>query len=58
MEATKTDLKNKYGELLRAAFKEPVIITGHGKPSHVLLTYEHYMELKGDTEKKETQDKT
>lgn len=53
MEVTKTDLKNKYGELLRAAFKEPVIITGHGKPSHVLLTYESYMELLSKAEKKE-----
>lgn len=55
MEATKTDLKNKYGELLRAAFLEPVVITGHGKPSHVLLTYEHYIDLlkkAEETEKK------
>ncbi len=56
MEVTKTDLKNKYGELLRAAFSEPVIITGHGKPSHVLLTYEHYMEMMQKLEEKEKQD--
>ncbi len=45
MEATKTDLSNRYGELLRVAMREPVIITAHGKPSHVLVSIEHWEEL-------------
>lgn len=58
MEATKTDLKNKLGPLLRAAFTEPVIITDHGEPSHVLLTIEHYKELlqKIEDENREIED--
>jgi prevent-host-death family protein len=45
MKATKTELKQELGKLLRAAFQEPVIITAHGIDSHVLMTMEHYMEL-------------
>ena len=57
MKATKTNLKNRYGELLRAAFSEPVVITDHGKPSHVLLTYEYFTELKEKAEKAEKAEK-
>ena len=42
MRATKTELKQELGKLLRAAFKEPVIITDRNKDSHVLMTIEQY----------------
>jgi prevent-host-death family protein len=45
MKATKTQLKNETGRLLRAAIKAPVIITDHGSESHVLLAMEDYLEL-------------
>lgn len=57
MKATKTDLKNKLGELLRAAFSDPVVITDHGKPSHVLLTIEHYKEMMQKIEEIEKESK-
>ena len=31
----------------RAARAGPVLITERGRPSHVLLSYEHYRELRG-----------
>ena len=45
MEATKTQLKNETGRLLEAAGREPVVVTHHGFKSHVLMSYERYMEL-------------
>lgn len=33
------------GAAKRAAHSGPVYITEHGRPSHVLLSYEHYREL-------------
>ena len=33
----------------RAARAGPVLITDRGRPSHVLLSYEHYRELRGAT---------
>ena len=52
MEASKTDLKNKLGSLLRAAFTEPVVITDRGVPSHVLMTIEEYKDLLSKLEEK------
>lgn len=34
---------------MRAARKGPVIITDGGRPSHVLLTYEAYLQLSGES---------
>lgn len=45
MKASKTELKQELGKLLRAAFTEPVIIMDRGEDSHVLMTIEHYKEL-------------
>lgn len=45
MKATKTELKNKIGVLLRAAYKEPVIVTDRGVTTHVLMTIEEYERL-------------
>lgn len=45
MKATKTELKQELGRLLRAAFDEPVIITDRRKDSHVLMTIEYYEEM-------------
>lgn len=40
-----TDLSNKSGEVVEAAFKGPVEITRHGKRKFVLLTAEDYDRL-------------
>jgi len=53
MKASKTELKQELGKLLRAAFEEPVIITDRHKDSHVLMTIEHYKELMRKIEDKE-----
>lgn len=45
MEATKTELGNKTGPILRAALREPVMITAHGNPSHVLVSIEQWEEM-------------
>lgn len=34
----------------RASASGPVVITDRGRPSHVLLSYEHYRQLTGATE--------
>ena len=44
-EATRTQVKNNLGEVMRAAFISPVIVTDRGKESHVLMTIERYREL-------------
>ena len=54
MKATKTELKQAVGKLLRAAFTEPVVITDHGKDSHVLMTIEHYERLTKEKDKQIT----
>lgn len=33
----------------RDALESPVIVTDRGKPSHVLLSYDEYLRLKGGT---------
>jgi antitoxin Phd len=40
-----TDLSNKSGEVVEAAFKGPVEITRHGKRKFVLLTADDYDRL-------------
>ncbi len=40
-----TDLSNKSGEVVEAAYKGPVDITRHGKRKFVLLTAEDYDRL-------------
>ncbi len=45
-EITRTQLKNNLGEFLLKTFREPLAITDRGKPpTHVLLAYDHYMEM-------------
>lgn len=44
-EATRTQLKNNFGEYLLKAFRNPVIITDRGKGSHVVMAFDHYMDL-------------
>ena len=41
-----TDLSNKSGEVVEAAFKGPVEITRHGKRKFVLLTADDYDRLR------------
>lgn len=50
MKATKTELKQELGRLLREAFVEPVIITDRRKDSHVLMTVEFYEKMKLEIE--------
>ncbi len=45
MKASRTEFKNKTGEFLRIAYKEPVIISDYGKDSHVLLHLADYEKL-------------
>jgi prevent-host-death family protein len=40
-----TEMKHRLGEALNQARKEPIAITTHGKPSHVLMSYEKYQTL-------------
>lgn len=41
------DLNQDIGRAKRAAKNGPVIITDHGKPAHVLLSYEQYQRITG-----------
>lgn len=41
------DLNQDVGRAKRAANNGPVIITDHGKPAHVLLSYEQYRRITG-----------
>lgn len=41
------DLNQDIGRAKRAANNGPVIITDHGKPAHVLLSYEQYQRITG-----------
>ena len=53
MNISKTELKQEIGKALRAAFSEPVIIMDRRVNSHVLMTYEHYMDMLRKLEEKE-----
>lgn len=44
------DLNADLGRAKRAAKKGPVIITDHGKPAHVLLSFEQYQKITGQQE--------
>lgn len=44
---TLTDLSNRSGEVVEAAFRGPVDITKHGRRKLVLLTAEHFDRLVG-----------
>lgn len=44
---TLTDLSNRSGEVVEAAFRGPVEITKHGRRKLVLLTAEHFDRLVG-----------
>lgn len=44
------DLNADLGRAKRAAQKGPVIITDHGKPAHVLLSFEQYQKITGQQE--------
>ncbi len=44
---TLTDLSNKSGEVIEAAFNGPVDITKHGKRKFVLLTADQFDRLNG-----------
>jgi len=49
-----TEAKNKFGELLEAAYREPVEISKKGRPVAVLLSLEAYEEIQerlGEEEK-------
>jgi prevent-host-death family protein len=44
---TLTDLGNKFGEVMEAAFRGPVGITNHGKRKFVLMTVDDFDRLRG-----------
>lgn len=48
---TASAAKNKFGELLDKARREPVVIERHARPNAVLMAYEEYQYLKGLEEK-------
>lgn len=44
-EITRTQLKLSLGEFLLEAYREPIAITDRGRNAHVILAYDHYMEM-------------
>lgn len=46
---TSREFNQDTGRAKRAAEEGPVIITDRGRPSHVLLTFEDYERLNGET---------
>lgn len=42
---TSREFNQRTGDAKRAALGGPVYITDRGRPSHVLVTYEHYSKL-------------
>lgn len=46
MTVTATELKNKTGEQLQAAIKEPVLVKKSGRPAFVLMSVELYNRYK------------
>jgi prevent-host-death family protein len=47
---TTNDLNKQVGEVTDAATKSPVLITRHRKPRFVMMSYEHYQRIRGDTD--------
>lgn len=43
--ATATDIKNRFGEYLQSAIREPVLIEKTGKPVAVLMSLDDYERL-------------
>lgn len=58
MNISKTELKQEIGKALRAAFSDPVIIMDRRVNSHVLMTYEHYMDMVRKLEAREGNQET
>ncbi len=42
MHISSTNLKNKLGQYLEAAIKEPVIVEKSGRPTSVVISYDEY----------------
>jgi len=42
MEMTSREFNQDLGRAKRESFREPIIITDHGTPKHVLMSYEEY----------------
>ena len=47
---TTHDLNKQVGEVTDAATKSPVVITRHRKPRFVMMSYEHYQQLRGKSD--------
>src|SRR5690349_6990005 len=47
-----TEMKNRLGEVLSQARKEPVMVTSYGRPTHVVMDYEDYLALRGPGRKR------
>jgi prevent-host-death family protein len=43
---TSQDLQQRTGDIQRAATREPVLITSHGKPRNIVMSTEEYSRLK------------
>ena len=43
------DLQKRTGDVQRAAAREPVVISVHGKPRNVMLSFEEFERLRGET---------
>ena len=39
------EAKNTFSDVLTQAKKAPVIVTNHGKPDSVVMSFEHYQQL-------------
>ena len=48
---TSKEFNQKASSLKSIAAKEPVVITERGRPAHVLLSYEAYLRLRGESPK-------
>jgi PHD/YefM family antitoxin component YafN of YafNO toxin-antitoxin module len=44
------DFNHDVGKAKRAAITEPVFVTDRGKPTHVLMSFETFLQLTGGTE--------
>jgi prevent-host-death family protein len=47
---TTNDLNKQVGEVTDAATKSPVLITRHRKPRFVMMSYEHYQQIRGEAD--------
>ena len=52
IEATSTQVKNKLGDYIYKAQKEPVIVLSHGRKQAVLISYDMFLELGGNDDGK------